>query len=434
MNSKRGAALLIVLVFLLLGTILAAALLSSATGQARLAGRQVNLERALLLADAGVERATKVIEDQFGYLPQTTRGNGTVGGGTYAYTIEKTGRRVYSVVATGVVNYVSRVVRLSRVYLPTWAKYALWMDQNGEIYFIPGEEFYGHVHSNSKLWFSCYGGAGPHFWAECTSGASTYGGTTNYCIFARGFELNAEEGEMADVDFETGTYSLKGLASGAAGIGVVNGLVLQGHTWIRLTNDTMRIYNARRNPANFNWAVGDDQIVYVDRATTGPSTNRQAMVYLQGGVLRGRLTIVAEDDIQIQNHIRYYTNPETTTNLSNDSLGLIAKDDVLVATTAPNNLQIFAAILATGQYAPSDHGSFGVINYDTGPTRGRLHVFGSIVQDVRGAVGTFDNNGPRTGYYKDYRFDTRFVTNAPPYYPVLEDQVGYTGWSEAPPT
>ena len=97
----------------------------------------------------------------------------------------------------------------------------------------------------------------------------------------------------------------------------------------------------------------------------------------------------------------------------------------------PNNANIHAAMMATGQLA-ADDGSFGVVNYSSGSARGDLNVWGSIVQEVRGAVGTFSGTGISTGYAKKYGYDTHFRNNPPPYYPRLGTKLSLADWRDGP--
>jgi hypothetical protein len=73
-----------------------------------------------------------------------------------------------------------------------------------------------------------------------------------------------------------------------------------------------------------------------------------------------------------------------------------------------NQIEIYASI-QTLQH------SFWVQNYNKGTPQGKLTVFGSIAQNYRGIVGT--GGGGSTGYIKNYNYDARLVTQAPPYFP-----------------
>lgn len=416
-TDRSGAALVVVILFTMISTVLALSLVGTSMAQARVAGRQLNLEKALYVAESGVEDAARVLNTAKGYLPKKVVTSGSVGEGDYTYTMTKVAWRTYAVDSVGTVHGVKRQVKIDRIYLPTFAKYALWMDDNGRIYFVGGEEFNGHVHSNDMLWFASVDGEGPIFHAECSSADDEYGGSIEDCVFDKGLELNASEGTLADVDFP----ELRGLAT-------TYGMVLEGKTTIDFDGDDLLITNSRKGWNRQRVVIDEDQLIYVANASSG--SNRGGEVTLEGGKVDGRLTIASEGDILITDHIQYAQDPRSTP-ASDDALGLISKDDVWVTTSAPNNLKIHAAILATGQEG-DNRGSFGVIDYDRGSPKGALSVLGSIVQDQRGAVGTFRSSGMQSGYYKDYEFDRRFATAAPPYYPVVSDKIAFEGWSEGP--
>lgn len=425
-REKDGAALVVVLSFTLLSTIFAAALLTASGSQARVTAGQLNVEKAMFVAEAGVERAAKYVESQKGYLPPTYVDTGSVGEGSYTYTLEKIAWRTYSLTSVGTVNGTAREIVIDRLYLPTYAAYALWMHTNGEIYFIPGEEFFGHVHANDMLWFySNPVEGGPVFWKELTSAWDTYGGVNDWAEFHMGFEMEANEGSMADIDFDSSDpFSLRSLAG-------TFGIVLEGHTTVEFVGSNMKITNTRMGWSDHIVPIGDDQLVYVKDSTSGSSSTQAGKIYVEGGQVDGRVTLVSDDDINIRDHINYAQDPRSFPE-SNDALGLISKDDVWIEPSAPNNLELDAAIIAAGQKGGSNRGSFGVLNYYSGSPRGPLNVLGSIVQDKRGAVGTFNDAGMVSGYYKNYSFDDRFESVAPPYYPVIDEKIAFDGWSEGP--
>ena len=60
--------------------------------------------------------------------------------------------------------------------------------------------------------------------------------------------------------------------------------------------------------------------------------------------------------------------------------------------------------------------SFLVNNYNTGSTLGTINLNGTIDQDWRGPVGTFNGGGIVSGYAKNYQYDQRLVYLSPPYY------------------
>lgn len=317
----------------------------------------------------------------------------------------------YSILGVGNVRGQSKVVLRETVRQKTWAKYALWMSNNNGIYFISGEKFYGAVHSNERLNFS----GNPEFFGECTSATAGYGGSTNACIFHQGFQRPVSNQTMAGVSFS----NLQKKAT----------LLLDGRTYVRLNGTNMLITNERKGWNNAAVGCESNTVVYIRTVTTGTSSTRAGDLYL-AGVLDGRLTFVCERDTYITNHVTYAVDSKTNL-LSDDALGIVVKRDIAIVTTAPNNLKIYAHMMATGQYDTnsSTDGSFGVVNYDTGPLRGYLTVHGGIVQADRGAVGTFSAS-TNTGYLKNYTYDTRFENDPPPEYPPLNNELVFGSWRE----
>jgi len=173
-------------------------------------------------------------------------------------------------------------------------------------------------------------------------------------------------------------------------------------------------------------------VVYVKTSASGTTSTRPGDVYV-GGTLDGRITLVAESDFYVTNHIEYAADSKTNL-LSDDALGMIAKSDIYVTTSAPDDLKIYAHMMATGLIDTNSttEGTFEVISYNSGSPRGRLMIHGGVVQHDRGAVGTFNpgTGETLTGYYKDYTYDTRFETDPPPEYPPLNDQLTFGTWRQ----
>ncbi|WP_448379030.1 hypothetical protein [Fervidobacterium sp.] len=99
--------------------------------------------------------------------------------------------------------------------------------------------------------------------------------------------------------------------------------------------------------------------------------------------------------------IKDFVNTQETS-----SLNLVAINNVRVGEKL-TNMKIFASLFAFD-------GSFMVDGYNTGSPSGQLFVFGSIMQNYRGPVGTFNPSTGQivTGYYKTYAYDPRILTGA----------------------
>ena len=324
---------------------------------------------------------------------------------------------MYSVISKGIVGSLARAVYIDGLHEQSWAKYALWYNSDpGQLIISAGQKFYGPVHANTKLYFE----ANPEFFDTCSSTANTFGGSTNQCDFHKGLTLNAPSNSLLNLNFT----NLKNQA----------GLLLEGYTQIRLALSNISIINTRAGWNSWtNIPLPTNGLVYVQDSKTGTSSTKKGNVYLSG-TLQGRLTIASDYDIHITNHVRYATHP-TNAIPSTDALGLLAMRNVVIATNCPNNLDVFAHLIASGKATPTDasDGSFWVTNYQSGKARGDLTVYGGIVQDKRGPVATLKSGGAlSTGYNKEYIYDTRFADNPPPFYPTLTNEYTWRAWRELP--
>jgi len=151
------------------------------------------------------------------------------------------------------------------------------------------------------------------------------------------------------------------------------------------------------------------------------------------GVLRGRVTLSANDDIIFADDVVYATDPGA--GLCQDMLGLFSGDDVIVADNllnAPQRPQsgwnhrtyddskdefFHGVVLALDIFTVQNYGS-GSRNDQNCETkvwgRGCLYLTGGIIQRTRGAVGT----GAGTGYVKRYSYDSCASKSPPPYFPT----------------
>ena len=166
----------------------------------------------------------------------------------------------------------------------------------------------------------------------------------------------------------------------------------------------------------------------------------KGVIYVEGnvlisGVLRGRVTLAATNQIVIGDDITYASSPALGT--CADILGIFSGVDVVVADNTINTPQS-----ADGTYRTYDDtkdefidgivlalNNFTVENYADGDYyaepcqttahgRGCLYLTGGIIQDTRGAVGTVGGSGYGAGYVKRYAYDKCGATAPPPYFPT----------------
>jgi hypothetical protein len=145
----------------------------------------------------------------------------------------------------------------------------------------------------------------------------------------------------------------------------------------------------------------------------------------------------SENNITITDNLSYKNDPQTCGCTSTDELGIIGHN-VLVASTAPANLTIEAAVFAGNSYDynhPNNKvGTFATDQYGNPQNiskKGPLLVYGSLVNNYISPLGVFDMGTGQLvkGWADSYTWDTRFKTTAPPFYPSLSSYT-IVGWTD----
>ena len=165
---------------------------------------------------------------------------------------------------------------------------------------------------------------------------------------------------------------------------------------------TIRYPLAGEYPAS-NWKSG------VQWSTTTPAYGcRNGDLYVQGRVATAT-TAASENYVYVTGDI---ITPDRTKNV----LGLVGQNAVLVynplnvgnqSLIGGTDREIDAAMLSVAH-------TFQVQNYDDGPARGTLTVFGSIAQKFRGTVATLSGTTLSTGYAKAYSYNPLLAQISPP--------------------
>ena len=160
------------------------------------------------------------------------------------------------------------------------------------------------------------------------------------------------------------------------------------------------------------------EVANSDTGSTNEAEKNCGNVYVNGTYAKS-LTVAGEQEVVINGSL-YPTSVEGKLGekpSGTATLGLIATKYVRVyhpceggrgGGNGGGSLEtpwIYAAVLSTAH-------SFIVDNYACGAELGKLHVYGAIAQDYRGAVGTTGG----TGYIKDYKYDDRLAAAEPPYF------------------
>ncbi|MDH4044555.1 MAG: hypothetical protein OEW06_08865, partial [Gemmatimonadota bacterium] len=191
--------------------------------------------------------------------------------------------------------------------------------------------------------------------------------------------------------------------------------------------------------------AGRPDAAYLFPITRALNPNFKGVIFVTGkvvvsGVLRGRVTVAATDEIIIGDDLTYATDPGAGT--CNDIMGLFSGVDVVVADNTINapvdaigngsyytfdesrDEFIHSVVLALDNFTVENYASPTSLNARTAEAcetkpwgRGCLYLTGGIIQRQRGAVGTIAGTGG-TGYLKRYSYDACAYSSPPPYFPT----------------
>ncbi|WP_344608967.1 hypothetical protein [Sporichthya brevicatena] len=337
-----------------------------------------------------------------------------------------------------------------------------------DIQFITGDRINGPLHSNDAIMLQgnpVFAGTASTAWPNCAPSSNGKPKPVTSCYRANGTANPTFARSLTYLGMITlppSNMSLRSQTVAATSVGAP-GCLYTGPTRIKFeATGKMRVWSpytltgpaacGGNKPANVLVNVPANNVIYVQNlpatqtsptastfcsvktllalTTTSNPDNSVAKYSCRdgnafvSGPLTGRVTIGADNNIYITDNLTYAGGHN-----GNDSLGLVANNSVLVwnpmscnscdtiselraATnlypTRPKSLKVEAAMLSLQH-------SFGVELYNMGAPLDNLQEYGSISQKYRGAVGT-TGSGWRTGYLKDYNYDTRLRYAPPPFY------------------
>lgn len=144
--------------------------------------------------------------------------------------------------------------------------------------------------------------------------------------------------------------------------------------------------------------------------TTSGTDLRLTIVALNKSGSGGNVYI---DDNIVYNHQGTYPYSDP---YNGNLLGLCADNNVIVTNNTANNsdgVDIMGTMMArTGSFYAEDWDSRHVSGDNS------IRMWGGVIQDTRGAVGTFSGSSIVTGFKKHYTFDPRLRRTRPPFFPM----------------
>jgi len=426
LKNNRGVALIAGFLVITALLIYCAAFVSVGINQNMTADRFKRGVNAFNLAESGLDHAVTWLRTQsvppVGDQVDPWGSIQSVGGGEYTVTITDLGIvgassdiRRYKITATGTFKNIIRVLS-NYVQVDNFARYT-WFTESETfsgytVWFWTQDRLNGPTHTNAH--FNIF--QNPVFEGEASS-------VDDYIRFYNnGNNINLSQTtnpphDLPDfqqgMDFGVEPTVMPNQALSLRAAAADGGLSLRGYTSVVLNSDgTMNVTNSRRGWSNQNMPLPANGALFVNRGSLNIS-----------GTLDGSLTVGASRDVIIPNDIVYADDPRVNPN-SDDVLGIIAERDVMVDDNAPDNLEIDACMMALDT-------SFMRENWWVGPPKDTLTVYGGIIQDERGPIGTFNGSTGQkmSGYSKDYSYDPRLMITPPPFMPTTGDYVTLS-WEE----
>ena len=382
--------------------------------------------QAYWLAESGMERALRYLRitkpPPGGTAPITYINREALGPGVITVTIDpdddnpSSYLKRYTITSRGEVGSISRTLRI-QVQTSTFGEYAyLSGDENGNIWFTTNDLIEGPLHSNDQIAIT----GSPVFKGKVTSSAKSFKKGTNFNPdFQEGYQLGVPKVTFPGISEIIKNYQLE---TGNSTPVTIDARYNRDAEIVFKPDGTL-VYSVWRK----TW--GGKKYIVKDKVLSLSSLN--GMLLVKGdvrvkGQISGQLTLIATDNIYIVDDLVYAdSDPAGKPNpKSKNLLGLASEKNIVIADNKANrkDVRINGALLALGT-------SFTVQNYNKGKPRGVLTLYGSLSQKVRGPVGTFNKSGIKTGYSKNYHFDTRFSSSSPPYFPIT-GQYKIFSWRE----
>jgi hypothetical protein len=418
MKQQRGAILLLTLLGLATVSVLAGAFVEMGFYEQRHSERSQDGTRAFYLSESALDQGLgwlrKQLQEQ-GVTPDWTDRRVLFGGewqklaqGVYLTTLDPDDNnpnseiKRFTIDGWGVSGTVAAPLAARRntmvVQTKSFASYAYFTNSETtptgqSVWFVTGDVMEGPTHTNGQ--FSMYGT--PKFLGPVSSVnriINKWGGDQ----FTKPYFKEPPKLGVPPKEFPTKSLT-KIIEKAQEG-----GAVFQGDTSVTLLSDgTMRVTNAQQGLNDQVMPLPGKDVLYVDG---GNLTLK--------GTLKGRLTLGASGDVKVVDSVTYANDPRRDP-ASKDMLGIVAGANVVIPQEAPHDLRIDASIIAIKT-------SFGVENWWEGAPKGTLTINGGLIQANRGPVGQFNaaNGQKLSGYTKDYHYDQRLKSTAPPAFP-LED-------------
>ena len=302
----------------------------------------------------------------------------------------------------------------------TFARYQWFIEYGGWKWFHTGERFEGPVHVNRQLQID----GDPWFGGPVTAGRGLTMKHGSNPTFEDGYELYVD-GISLPTESE-----LEDRIKSAALTGGIHLPSLSGHdVYYRIELGQPSVgqmmvqgFDDHHGPTELTEAIP------YDLSLGNGSIWCEERIEIEG-VLDGRVTFAVEGDIDVMGDILYdASTPGNGPDVGcDDVLGLITTDDIIIRYTDPNknDCEIHGVMMAL-------HKNFEAEGYMHYPPRGDMIIYGGILVDQAIHIARYSNDVLRSGYYRDYHYDSRLLLMPPPFFP-LTGKYRVVNWEEVSP-
>ncbi len=456
--NKRGSTLIIVIVFtgiLLLGL---GAIISLLISEQRIVQRRVASEQAFQVAESGVNYYRWVLahnpDDYTGADDDYYNNSGElIGHYTVVVDEPESGSSVITITSTGYTYDYPNTQRIIRVRYgnPSYAEFAFLTNSN--VWFGDTEEVNGRLHSNGGIRMD-----GTVDSLTTTIRETYICGPEHGCadeeqpgVWGAGEDPALWDFPIADaVDFDIITLDLEEMNTAATEAGILlENSGTYGYHLVFQNDGTFDVYTVT-SLGNNVWGHDGTNWVYESNTINTESAVSEyqnvaipdnGIIFVEdqtwvSGEINGRVTVAAANlpegsgtnyDIIIHDDIEYYPDRN-----SDNVLGLIAQEDILVPLYSPTDLTIDAALIAQNGHVFRYY--YYPPYYPSDTIKTNIETYGTIITNTLWTWSWVNGEGDILSGYENTNtvYDPNLLYSPPPFFPTRDD-FEFISWEEISP-
>lgn len=426
--------------------------------------RQVSSERAIHIAEAGINYyAWHLAHDPTDFQD----GTGSSGLYVHDYTDPQgdiigqfslniappeEGSTIVTIESTGYTNQYPNVKRTIEVQygLPSFSQYSFL--SNGSAWYGEGSVVNGKIHSNNGIRMdgtnnSIVSSAQEDY--QCGTETGCFPPETKPGVWGSGGDQGLWQFPVPSVDFDSISFDFAQMRDDAQDSGLyLSGSGARGYHLIFQSDGTVKVYRITKLNDIQGYSVPgqglgqqgkggcEDLEQEIDKETLMGTYNVAStpIIFAEDnlwveGTIRGRLSVAAVDfPIQSSSSVIWIVDSLNYSSLDgSDALGLIAQNDIYFGRNVSDYFQIDAILLAQkGKIIR--HGYFDWCGGTDEAVKQKLTVNGSIISYFK-SYWNF-GEGPESGFIeRELNFDTNALYNPPPYFPST-NAYEFISWRE----